>query len=222
VEGLVVVPPGSDKIVLQNVNFNLPPGHLLWVTGANGSGKTTLARVCAGIWEPARGRVMLDNADLQAWPEEELGRLLGYVPQEPHLLDGTIAENIARFAENFEEAEVLEAARRAHVHDVIKALGGYDLRVGPDGSRLPAGIRQRIALARAMYGNPLVLVMDEPASNLDAQGQRDLLRALQEQKERGKAILVIDHDPRMEKVADAVMVLQGGMVEKFHKLGPQR
>ncbi len=218
VKELVAVPPGAERPALQGVMFNLPPGKLLWVTGANGSGKTTLARVCAGIWEPARGQVLLDDAELHAWPEEALGRLIGYVPQDPHLLDGTVAENIARFEEDPDEAEVLEAARRARVHHVMKAIGGYDVRVGVDGGRLPAGIRQRIALARAMYGDPVLLIMDEPASNLDAQGRRELLLALQELKERGRAILVIDHDPHIEAVADAVMVLQNGTVAEFRQV----
>ena len=151
---------------------------------------------------------------------------MGYVPQNSQLLEGTIAENIARFRLPLDEKEILEAARMGHAHEAIKATGGYDRQVGFNGSFLPGGLRQRIALARALYGNPVLLILDEPSASLDLKGLEDLLKAISDMKRRKQTVVVIDHHPMMERIADKILLLEHGQQKKMHarrsKMRPAR
>jgi len=210
VRELHVAAPGMKRPWLMNINFSLRPGQVLWVRGSNGSGKTMLARALAGVWAPAAGEIRLDGADIRIWPPEKLARLMGYLPQEPQLLAGSIAENICRFDPQAREEDIIEAARRAFVLDAIKAAGGFDRDVGPDGQYLSGGMRQRVALARAFYGNPLFYILDEPFANLDEQGQKALLQALKGLKHEEKTVVLIDHAPLAGKVADLRLTLENG------------
>ncbi len=223
------VPPNAKKAVLQNVSFHLPPGRLLLVVGPNGSGKSVLARLCAGIWRPARGKVLLDNADLAIWPPETLGRLVGYMPQNVQLLEGTIGENIARFDADPDEKALHEAVREAHVADAIKAMGGFDRQVGTDGNTLSLGERKRVALARALYGHPVLIVLDEPFAGLDSEGRNRFLEAIADMKKRGQTVVLVEHIPVLSEqgrapmpwektvldLADSVLVLRNGRVADF-------
>ncbi len=210
VEDLGVAPPGNRRPILRGVRFRLEPGQILWIVGANGSGKTLLARSLCGTLPVLSGRVLLDGADIAAWPEQERARLIGYLPQEVHLLEGSIAENIARFDPDAREEDVIAAARQAGVHEAIKRNGGYDRPVGPDGRWLSGGMRQRVALARTFYGDPVLAVLDEPFTALDAPGRKALAQALLALKEEGKALIVIDHMPALERIADLRLMLENG------------
>ena len=210
VEDLVIAPPGVRKPLLRGVRFELEPGHILWVTGANGSGKTMLARSLCGLLPPLAGRILLDGAEIDAWPERERARLIGYLPQDIHLLEGTVAENIARFDPAAREEDVIAAAQRAGVHEAIKRNGGYDRPVGPDGKWLSGGMRQRVALARTFYGDPVLAILDEPFTALDPAGRKALTQALRALKEQGKALIVIDHMPMIERIADFRLLLEDG------------
>ena len=215
VRELYVAPPGQREPWLQNVNFFVPAGRMLLIAGPNGAGKSLLARSLAGVWPAMKGEVLLDGADVSAWPEKAWGENLGYMPQDFQLLEGSIAENIARFDQPVDEEAVLLAARQACVHDAIKSEGGYDKQIGPDGKRLAAGVKQRVALARALYGQPKLIVLDEPGANLDLDGKKLLLKALAGMKERGQTVVVISHDRAMQKLADYLLVLAAGRVRNF-------
>ncbi len=223
------VPPNAKKAVLQNIGFHLPSGHLLLVVGPNGSGKSVLARICAGIWRPTHGKVLLDEADLAIWPPDELGRLIGYLPQNVQLLEGTIAENIARFDSEPDEMALHEAVRAAHVADAVKAMGGFDRQVGTDGNTLSLGERKRVALARALYGHPVLIVLDEPFAGLDSEGRNRFLEAIADMKKRGQTVVLIEHIPVLSEqgrapmpweqiildLADSMLVLRNGRVADF-------
>jgi len=184
VEQLVVTPPGSSAPVVRGVNFQLGAGESLGVVGPSGSGKSSLARALLGIWPAANGAVRLDGADVASWDRNELGPYVGYLPQDIELFDGSVAENIARFGEQDSE-QVVAAARLAGVHDMILHFPeGYDTVIGGSGGILSGGQRQRIALARAVYGQPRLIVLDEPNSNLDDAGEKELTRALQRVQQR--------------------------------------
>ncbi len=212
VRELYVAPPMSRKPYLRNIAFRVPAGSLLVLVGHNGSGKTMLARALVGVWPPLGGQVLLDGADLNVWPPDRLGRLIGYLPQAVELVEGTIAENIARLDPDATEERIIRAAKRACAHEAIKKMGGYDVQVGPGGAFLSAGQRQRVALARALYGDPVLVVLDEPVANLDGEGRLDFHKALEGMRRRKQTVVVIDHGDGILRMADYVLVLREGQV----------
>lgn len=215
VESLVASPPGGGTPIIKNVAFKLSPSEVLAVVGPSASGKTTLARLLVGLWPAASGKVRLDGADVFTWDKSELGPYLGYLPQGVELLDGTLAENIARFGE-VESAKVKAAARAVGLHDFIMSLPlGYESPVGLEGAMLSGGQRQRVALARAIYGEPVLVVLDEPNSSLDEAGDAALAAAILELKARGTTFVVMTHRTSVLAVADKMLVLQDGVMQAF-------
>lgn len=215
VEKLVAAPPGANEALFKGIGFNLAPGESLGVFGPSGAGKSTLARLLVGVWPTRAGAVRLDGVDVFDWDSEQLGPHIGYLPQDVELFDGTVAENIARFQEVDADA-VVAAARAAGLHDTILHLPkGYDTRIGQAGGVLSGGQRQRVGLARALFGSPALIILDEPNSNLDAEGDRALLNCLRALKERGATVIVISHRPNLLGVMDKLMFLRGGAIEAF-------
>ena len=215
VEGVSAAPPGSPVPVLKGVTFAIQPGDVLGVIGPSGSGKSTLARLLVGVWVAGIGKVRLDGADIYQWNKAELGPHLGYVPQDIELFGGTVGENIARFGELDSQAVVV-AAKRAGVHDMILQLPkGYDTLLGDGGAGLSGGQKQRLGLARAMYGDPSVLVLDEPNSNLDDVGEHALVAAIQDLRQRGKTIVLITHRTSVIGITNKLLLLRDGTVAAF-------
>lgn len=216
VSGVTAAPPGTRAVTLADISFKLAAGQALAVVGRSGSGKTTLARAVCGIWPVLRGAVRLDGATMDQWSPDQIARIVGYVPQSIELFEGTIAQNIARFRPDADREAVLEAAKAADCHDLIVRLeGGYDYPIGPQGGGLSAGQRQRIALARALYGNPFLIVLDEPNSNLDHEGEAALGMAIRHVRERGGIVLVIAHRPSVVAHVSHIMVMNNGRIERF-------
>ncbi|MDD2108838.1 type I secretion system permease/ATPase [Pseudomonas asiatica] len=216
VENVIAGAPGTNNNIVRGVSFSLVPGESLGIIGPSASGKSTLARLLVGVWPTQAGKVRLDGADIFTWNKAELGPWLGYLPQDVELFEGTIAENIARFAEVDSEA-VIRAARSSGVHDMILRFPqGYDTRLAADGSPLSGGQKQRIALARALYGEPNLVVLDEPNANLDDVGEKALVDALAELKARGATVILISHRPNVLCAVDKVLMLRDGAV---HMLG---
>jgi PrtD family type I secretion system ABC transporter len=211
VEDLVAWLSGAPAPTLRRVTFKLAPGNVLAVIGSSGSGKSTLARLLVGAAPPYAGKIRLDNADIHMWNKEELGPHLGYLSQEVELFDGTVAENIARFGE-LDSAKIVDAAMRAGVHDMILRLPqSYETRLGPGADApLSGGQRQRIALARALYGNPVLVVLDEPNSSLDSAGEQALTDAILRMKRAGTAVVLISHRSKILHRADHLLMLKGG------------
>lgn len=215
VEQVSVVPPGSQNVVVRAVSFNLEAGEALGIVGPSASGKSTLARTILGIWPTYAGKVRLDGADISSWNRTELGPHIGYLPQDIELFDGSIAENIARFREADSEA-IVAAAKLAGVHEMILRLpNGYDTVIGGAGGMLSGGQRQRIGLARAVYGNPKLMVLDEPNSNLDDQGEKELVEALRRIKAEGCTIVVITHRTMVLQCVDKILVMKEGAAVSF-------
>jgi len=215
VERAVYALRGAEKPILRGVSFTLAPGEALGVIGPSAAGKSTLARLIVGVWQPVSGVVRLDGADVAAWPRERLGPYIGYLPQDVELFGGTVAENIARLGEP-DAAEVIGAAQRAHVHELILRLPkGYDTEIGEAGQALSPGQRQRIALARALYGKPRLVVLDEPNADLDNDGEEALLGTLQLLKADGVTLVIIAHRPSLLRGVDKMLVLREGAVERF-------
>jgi len=211
VEDLVAWLSGTPAPTLRRVTFKLAPGSVLAVIGSSGSGKSTLARLLVGAAQPYAGKIRLDNADIDTWNKEELGPHLGYLSQEVELFDGTVAENIARFGE-LDSAKIVDAAMRAGVHDMILGLPqSYETRLGPGaGAPLSGGQRQRIALARAVYGNPVLVVLDEPNASLDSAGEQALTDAILRMKRAGTAVVLISHRSKILRRADHLLMLKNG------------
>ncbi|MCJ2124457.1 type I secretion system permease/ATPase [Methylobacterium sp. J-077] len=213
VTALSIAVPGTDTLVLHDVNVALAPGSALGVIGASGSGKSTFARALVGLARPVRGAIRLDGAAIDQWDPDALGRAVGYLPQDIAMFDGTIAENITRFDPAPDPEALQAAAQAAGVHEVVLRLpGGYDARVGAGGLGLSGGQRQRIALARALYGEPFLVVLDEPNSNLDVDGDRALAAAVQGVRARGGIVVVIAHRPSALASVDRILVLGEGRV----------
>ncbi|MCG7572940.1 type I secretion system permease/ATPase [Phaeobacter sp. CNT1-3] len=216
VQSLTVVPPGAAQATLRMVSFKLEPGQACGVIGQSGAGKSSLARALTSAWRPAGGKIRLDGATLDQYDPTVLGQLVGYLPQRVELFDGTIADNIARLSPNSDPAKIVEAARRADAHEMILKLpDGYDTQVRASGGRLSGGQIQRIGLARAMYMDPVILVLDEPNSNLDNEGSEALNRAIRAQKEAGKSVLIMAHRPAAIKECDTLLMLENGAVRAF-------
>jgi ATP-binding cassette subfamily C protein len=213
---VTVVPPGTGTAALHEVSFTLIAGNALGVIGPSGSGKTSLARALIGVWKPARGTIRLDGATLDQWSSDAFGRFVGYLPQEVELLEGTVAENIARFEQDADPTKLIAAATKAGVHEVILRLPqGYKTQVGEGGAMLSGGQRQRIALARALYDDPFLVILDEPNSNLDANGEQALSNAISGIRARGGIAIVIAHRPSAVSAVDHVLVLNEGRVQAF-------
>jgi PrtD family type I secretion system ABC transporter len=215
VEALTFVPPLSNKPILRGVAFGIEPGEVLGVIGPSGAGKSTLARHIVGALTPSAGAVRLDGSDVSVWARTSLGRHLGYLPQDIELFADTIAANITRFQEG-EDREAILAAQMAGVHDMIVRLpNGYDTQVGEGGAILSGGYRQRIGLARAVYGSPSLVVLDEPSSNLDADGDAALTDCIMQLKQRGTTVVIISHRPSTIGVVDKILLLKDGVAEMF-------
>ncbi|NBT05503.1 MAG: type I secretion system permease/ATPase [Betaproteobacteria bacterium] len=213
VENVVASPPGAPNPVLKGVSFAVQPGEILVVVGPSASGKSTLARLIVGVWAAQAGKVRLDGADIYLWNKDELGPWIGYLPQDIELFDGTIAENISRFG-TIDAQLVIAAATKAGMHDMILRFPkGYDTPIGEAGSALSGGQRQRIALARALYGDPALIVLDEPNSNLDDAGEQALVRAVMQAKSAQQTVVLITHRTSIVGVADSMLVIREGMVQ---------
>lgn len=213
---LTVVPPGEQTASLRMVTFRVEPGQALGVIGPSGAGKSTLARAVTGLWRPAGGKLRLDGASIDQYDADVYGRYIGYLPQRVTLFEGTITENIARLTPNPDPAEVIKAAKRAGAHDMIVTLPqGYDTRVAPNGGRLSGGQVQRVGLARALFGDPVLLVLDEPNANLDNEGSTALNAAIREVKAAGGAVLIMAHRPAAIQECDILLVLEQGTMRAF-------
>ena len=216
IEQLSVLPPNSKAPTLRMLNFDLQPGQALGVIGASGSGKTTLARALTSMWTPASGTIRLDGATLDQYSEEDLGKYIGYLPQDVVLFGATIAENIARLAPQPDDNEVVRAAQIAGAHEMILQLPqGYDTPVAAGATMLSGGQKQRIGLARALYGGPEILILDEPNSNLDNVGQQALNTAIRQMKDSGKSVIIMAHRPAAIAECDTILVLEGGARKAF-------
>jgi len=214
-EQVMVVPPGSKNIVVRGVNMELDAGEALGIVGPSASGKSCLARALLGIWPTYSGKVRLDGADIFTWDRAELGPYVGYLPQDIELFDGSISENICRFGD-VDPDKVVEAAKTAGVHGLILHLPqGYDTVIGGSGGILSGGQRQRIGLARAIYGSPKYLVLDEPNSNLDDQGERELVQAIQRVKAEGATVIIITHRTMVLQCVDKILVMRDGAASHF-------
>ena len=215
VEGVYAKPPASNKYTLENLNFSINKGDILGVIGASAAGKSTLARIILGVWPVQIGTVRIDGADISQWDREHLGKYIGYLPQDIELFSGTISENIARFNE-VDSQKVIEAAMKAGVHEMILRLSeGYDTVIGTAGSVLSGGQRQRIGIARAIYDNPVFVVLDEPNSNLDEQGELALLKTVEELKQSGTTVVIITHRPNILKVTNKILIMNSGKIERY-------
>ena len=213
---VTVVPPGEQQAALRMISFEVNPGQAVGVIGTSGAGKSTLARALTGVWRPAGGKIRLDGAALDQYDPDVLGQHIGYLPQRVQLFDGTIKENIARMSMTPDDAAVVSAAKKAAAHDMILKLpDGYDTRVTANGGRLSGGQIQRVGLARAMYGDPVVLVLDEPNSNLDNDGSTALNNAIRIAKSEGRAVFIMAHRPAAIQECDLLLVIENGARRAF-------
>jgi PrtD family type I secretion system ABC transporter len=215
IDRVTFVPPGAEEPTLRGIHFALPAGEALGVVGPSAAGKSTLARLIAGTWMPTSGKVRLDNADINVWHDAGGSRYIGYLPQDIELFAGTIKDNIARFGEADPE-EIIAAASLAGLHETIMGLPrGYDSEIGEGGFKLSGGQRQRVGLARAVFGDPRLVILDEPNASLDHEGEEALQRTIAELKRRGTTVVMIAHRPMMLGLADKLLVLRNGMMELY-------
>jgi PrtD family type I secretion system ABC transporter len=216
VEGVSCAPPGENRPVIHDVSFGLVAGDGLGIIGPSSAGKSTLVRTLVGVWQPLRGKVRLDGSAIDHWDNETLGRHIGYLPQDCELFAGTVAQNIARFRDDADPADIVAAATDANVHGLIQRLPqGYDTQIGEGGTLLSAGQRQRIGLARALFGNPFLVVLDEPNSNLDMEGDSALTYALQGIRMRGGIVVVVAHRPSALVAVNKIAVMNAGRLQGF-------
>ncbi|WP_026596348.1 type I secretion system permease/ATPase [Methylohalobius crimeensis] len=210
---VTALPPAAETPVLMGLSFEIPAGTVVGIVGPSGSGKSTLARLLVGVWNPSSGKVRLDGVDVADWDKTELGPYLGYLPQDIELFEGTVAENIARFGE-LDSDNIVAAAKSAGVHEMILRFAqGYDTQIGPGGAVLSGGQRQRIALARALFGDPRLIVLDEPNSNLDDAGEAALVRAVRKAKADGRTVVVITHRTSILNEVDRLLLLRDGKLQ---------
>jgi ATP-binding cassette subfamily C exporter for protease/lipase len=215
VEAVTAAPPGSPVPIIRGLDFAIAPGEVLGVVGPSGSGKSTLARLLVGVWPAATGKVRLDDADVYYWKKDELGPSIGYLPQNIELFGGTVSENIGRFGE-IDSEKVIIAAKRAGIHEMILHLSqGYDTLLGDEGAGLSGGQKQRLGLARAMYGDPSLIVLDEPNSNLDEAGEHALIQAIGDLRRHGKTIIVITHRSSVLQATTKLLLLVDGRAQLF-------
>jgi ABC-type protease/lipase transport system fused ATPase/permease subunit len=215
VEKLYGAPPGVKKPIINGVSFKLNAGGCLGITGPSAAGKSSLARLLVGVWTPSSGEVRLDHVNIADWRREEVGPHIGYLPQDIELFPGSVAENIARFAK-IDAEKVVEAAKLAGAHAMILELpNGYDTVIGIGGNELSGGQRQRIGLARAFYGLPALIVLDEPTSNLDAEGEAGVREALETLKKQQRTVVIIAHRPALLAATEVLMVIQKGAITQF-------
>lgn len=215
VERLVYIPPGRDSAVLRGLSFAVQPGQALGIIGPSAAGKSTLLRLVLGVLRPNVGAVRYDGQDVTQWDRQDLGRYVGYVPQEPALFEGTVRENIARMTDA-DPMAVVEAAKRADIHDIIGRLPqGYDTYIGQGGAVLTGGQKQRLALARALFGRPSVLLLDEPDANLDREGEAALMRIIHRVKYEGTTVICVTHRQTVLDEMDALLLLEGGVVRQY-------
>ena len=220
VRNLVSAPPGSNQPIINGIQFELVAGDGLGILGLSGSGKSSLARTLCGVWTPLAGEVRLDGALLSHYDPTQIGKMIGYLPQRADLFEGTVAENIARFSPDASSEDIIAAARLANCHDLISSLpNGYDSQVGVSGDSLSAGQRQRVGLARALYGNPFLVVLDEPNANLDAEGDQALTDAIRAVRARGGIVIVVAHRPSAVTAVDKLLFMKGGRQVVF---GPKQ
>lgn len=211
VRGLASAPPGAQTAIISGVSFELAAGDGMGVLGLSGSGKSSLVRALCGVWPAGSGEVRLDGALLEHYDPRQIGKIIGYLPQRADLFDGTVAQNIARFTPNASSEDVIAAARLANVHDLISSLpNGYDSPVGTSGENLSAGQRQRVGLARALFGNPFLVILDEPNANLDAEGDAALTDAIRQVRARGGIVIVVAHRPSAVIAVDKLLFMKGG------------
>ncbi|WP_027584674.1 type I secretion system permease/ATPase [Bradyrhizobium sp. Ai1a-2] len=216
VEAVSLAPPGDQRVIVTDVTFVLEAGSGVGIIGPSGSGKSSLVRALVGVWMPFRGKVRLDGAALDQWSPDVLGRYVGYLPQDVELFAGSVAQNISRFDPEAKSDDIIAAAKQAGVHEmIIKMREGYDTQVGEQGTALSAGQAQRIALARALYGDPFLIVLDEPNSNLDSEGDEALTRAVRSARERGAVVVVVAHRPIGIEGVDQILVLKEGRMQAF-------
>ncbi len=214
-EGVVVVPPGAKQPSIKGISMKIDIGDVLGIIGPSAAGKSSLARVILGLWPLVQGKARLDKADVHQWDKEDLGQYIGYLPQDIELFEGTVSQNIARFRE-VDSKKVVEAAQKAGVHEMILRLpDGYDTRIGAGGATLSGGQRQRIGFARAIYDNPVLVVLDEPNSNLDDQGEAALVQAVRSLKESKTTVIIITHRPSILQVTNKIAVIKQGTLEGY-------
>ncbi len=215
VRNLHITVPNTNRLILKNVNFNINPGHVLGIVGVNAAGKTTLARALVGARRQTVGDIRLDGATYDQWDPDILGRYIGYVPQDVELFGGKVSENIARFEPSPDPENIIRAAKQAGIDDMVRRLGGYDTDIGQEGKNLSEGQRQRIALARALYGEPPLVVLDEPNSNLDNDGEKALFESILGMRDRGQTVIIVSHRMNIIRLTDFLLELENGAQREF-------